>query len=132
MAEVSARRSGGTTKDANFSTEIKNAIAAHGNWKAELQGAISSGKSGKSVADAKRDDACAFGKWLRGVSPDQRTPQHKAVADLHARFHQAAGHVLELATGGKTEDAKKAMAAGSAYADASAALTKAMMDWLKH
>jgi hypothetical protein len=116
-----------------FAEQIKGAIAAHSMWKGELDAAIATGKSNRDVNVVKKDDACAFGHWLHGTVDAQhkKGEDFSKVKDLHAKFHQAAASVLTLALAGRKDDAKKAMGQGTPFADTSASLTRAMMEWGK-
>jgi hypothetical protein len=119
--------------DPTFSEQIKSAIAAHSMWKAELDSAIATGKSTHNPATVKKDDQCNFGKWVH----DKVDIQHKQgesfskVKDLHQKFHDAAANVLTMALAGKKDEARKAMGQGTAFGEASANLTRAMMEWNK-
>jgi hypothetical protein len=53
------------------------------------------------------------------------------VQKLHAEFHKAAAHVLQLAVQGKKAEADKMMAQDSVFVDVSGRLTSAMMHWQK-
>jgi hypothetical protein len=119
--------------DQELLAQIKAAVGAHGMWKARLQSAISTGKSDFDAANVAKDDKCDFGKWLHGgVSGAARSSaSYNAVKAEHARFHAEAARVLSLALSGKRDEAKNAMAAGSAFAKISADLTREMMDWKK-
>lgn len=119
--------------DQELGAQIKAAVGAHGMWKARLHSAISTGKSDFEAANVAKDDKCDFGKWLHGgVSGAARSSaRYNAVKAEHARFHVEAARVLSLALSGKRDEAKNAMAAGSAFAKISADLTREMMDWKK-
>ena len=106
---------------------INSAIAAHTLWKSRLHHSIDTGKSDVASHDARRDDACAFGKWLRTVSPTEG--HHKNVTDLHRRFHHVVGSVLDLATAGKKAEAQKLMGADSEFSKASSQLVRELMAW---
>jgi methyl-accepting chemotaxis protein len=111
---------------------IDKAIAAHARWKSHLRQAIESGKSEYTVDRVRPDNVCEFGHWLAERPGSQRvTEQYKTVRDLHARFHIEASHVLELALAGRRDEAKAAMAFGSAFATTSSRLTTAMTAWKK-
>ncbi len=80
--------------------EINKALFAHGAWKMRLRAAISKGSSDLSLDEVKRDDCCAFGKWLHGstVDPETRAGMpHQVATRLHREFHLSAGRVLEQA-----------------------------------
>lgn len=108
--------------------QIEKAVAAHGAWKTRLENAIETGKIDIPVATIKLDNQCEFGKWLYGDgSAAGHMDRYHKVKELHAQFHAAAGHVAELATSGKKDDAKQAL--GGNYHNASSALTQEMTAW---
>jgi hypothetical protein len=110
--------------------ELDQYIAAHGMWEARLRQVLSTGTSETPVATIRRDDVCEFGKWLKSASPaEQRSPSYRTVKSLHATFHKAAAHVVELATSGRKAEAEKAMGFGGEFFTASAQLTTAMKEW---
>ena len=53
----------------------------------------------------------------------------KKVQSLHADFHGAVAHVLELAVAGKTKEAEEAMRKGEQFAEVSSHLVQALMEW---
>jgi uncharacterized phage infection (PIP) family protein YhgE len=103
------------THDADDSVAgvMTSALEAHQAWRASLRDAIDTGTSSISVQDAGHDDRCNFGKWLHGPGTFRdRDPQRwQLVHDLHEQFHRNAAQLLELATTGKTEQAKERMRA---------------------
>lgn len=112
--------------------EIKNAIAAHGQWKMRLQSMIDSGTVEISVDIIKVDNQCAFGKWLyasAGKIDAEHMEYYNRVLKLHANFHEMAGQVAQQVLSGKLDDAKR-MLQGE-YQRASAKLTIEMMNWQK-
>lgn len=114
--------------------DIKTAISAHGAWKARLKSAIDSGKIEIPIATIRQDNQCIFGEWLYGptiAANVKESADYKTARELHAEFHKAAAQVAELAMAGKKEEAEKMLGLGGKYADASAKLTKSMMEWLK-
>ncbi len=119
----------GTLENSATSQQIAKAIGAHGMWKMRLKSAIDTGTGDVDVATARVDDACEFGKWLYGqVSADaQATSYYGDVKQLHAKFHQVAAHVLELATSGKKGEAEALMAGD--YARTSGDLTRKLIEW---
>lgn len=109
---------------------LDHAVAAHAKWKYRLMEAIDTGRSEWRVADVQADDRCDFGKWLAGVRLSQRLSHHfKQVRSLHAEFHALAAHVLELALGGRAQEATAAIAMGSRFAVVSSQLTMAVLAW---
>lgn len=114
--------------------EILKAIGAHGQWKTRLTQAIETGKMDVSVETVRLDNQCAFGKWLYGPTLDAKdklSPQYKEVRSLHAKFHEVASQVLELALAGKKHEAQQLMSLNGEYAKVSSQLTAAMMAWAK-
>jgi hypothetical protein len=109
---------------------IDKALSAHGGWKVRLKEAIHSGQSTFEVAKVRVDDACEFGKWFYGLDPAARaTAEGRSVQELHAEFHRVTAGVLDLALSGRRAEAEAQMARTSAFAQTSASLTSAMMQW---
>jgi methyl-accepting chemotaxis protein len=103
---------------------VDAALSAHGQWYTRLQDAIRTGKSDFKPAAVKADDKCAFGKWFYGEFPSmlKNDPVYAEIKDLHAAFHVEAGKILEMALGGKAEEAKKLISAGSTFKSLSSQL----------
>jgi hypothetical protein len=117
-----------------FSDNIRSAMVAHSAWKARLKDAITSGKSDKTVADARADNLCDFGKWLRGpdITPAVKsTTSYTRAMDLHTKFHAEAARVLEIALQGKKDAALAAMEPGSPFSRVSAELVNVLTEWQK-
>lgn len=114
--------------------EITKAIGAHGMWKTRLTQAIETGKVEATVETVRMDNQCAFGKWLYGASldmNDKKSPHYEEVRKLHAKFHQVAAQVIELASVGKKREALQLMGLEGEYTKASSTLTASMSAWLK-
>ena len=109
---------------------IDKAIVAHARWKSHLRQVVESGNSESTVDQVRSDTLCEFGHWLHDRPASEKMTEHfKTVADLHARFHQEAAQVLELALAGYRDRAASAMAVGGPFASVSAKLTSAMVAW---
>jgi hypothetical protein len=111
---------------------IQKAIAAHANWKVRLRTAFNAGKFDVTPAVVALDDQCEFGKWLRGPdfsASEKQSEDYRKVVDLHARFHQEAARIVELATSGRSKEAEAAMGLESGYSRASSALTRELIKW---
>ncbi len=111
---------------------IQKAIAAHANWKARLRTAVNTGKFDVAPAAVRVDNQCEFGKWLYGpdfTAADKGTQSYRAAVDLHAKFHQEAAKIVELATSGNKDEADRAMSLAGSYTKASSALTKELVQW---
>ncbi len=112
--------------------EIEKAIAVHCAWADSLKAAIETGVSELSVAEAMRDDACAFGHWLHGDTiPESARAVHgyDNARQIHAEFHHYAAGVLELALSGKREEAIAHMDNTSLYTTTSVMLTLTLRAW---
>jgi hypothetical protein len=110
--------------------ELDHAIVAHSKWKELLRAAIASGSSDMAVTQARRDDACTFGTWLRSLPASGPDAARLApIRDLHARFHREAAHVLELALARRRAEAEAALASGSPFVRASTDLVMALTTW---
>ena len=101
-------------------------------WKARLKAVIDSGKCEIPLEKIRADNQCDFGAWLHGttLSPqDKASANYTKVKGMHAEFHKVAASVATLALAGKAAEAQKMMNPGGAYAETSAKLTMAMMEW---
>ncbi len=111
-------------------SEIDRAIVSHSRWKARLREAIASASSDVSVATARSDHNCDFGKWLQALpSTTLGGVSSQQLRDLHSRFHREAAHVLELALARRKSEAEAAMASGSPFTTVSTDLVMALTQW---
>ncbi|GIX15226.1 MAG: hypothetical protein KatS3mg118_3185 [Paracoccaceae bacterium] len=104
---------------------------AHGAWKLKLRTACTTGALPVPAADVARDDACAFGRWLRQIGADpalRRSAHYDRVRRLHADFHRVAGRVAERVARGDLAAARQELEGGG-FDGASAALRDALMAW---
>lgn len=114
--------------------QIIKAIGAHALWKSRLEKVIAQGISDTSVTVVRQDDQCDFGRWMHGSElpeGEKRSTHFKECLHLHRQFHLAAAKIMTLALANKRDEATRAMAPRSEFANSSASLTKAMMDWDK-
>ena len=111
--------------------DLEAALSAHAQWKKRLQDAIAKGESEFKVDTVKKDDACQFGKWLYGLTPEERDSDDcKKVLTYHAEFHRTAADVLALALKGSKEEALKMLEYGGPYSHISGRLVLALNDWI--
>ena len=111
---------------------IQKAIAAHASWKARLRTAIDTGKFDATPAVVRTDNRCEFGKWLYGpdfTAGEKATRNYRSAVELHAKFHQEAANVVDLATSGRKSEAEQAIGLEGGYSKASSALTKELVQW---
>lgn len=107
------------------------AIGAHGAWKRRLRSAVDDRRvpAGTSVEQARRDDACDFGKWLHGG--EARALDARRADDVlaqHRDFHQRAAEVLVAVAAGRHQDAAAQMGETGAYTTVARTLTDALVD----
>ncbi|HEY0844217.1 MAG TPA: methyl-accepting chemotaxis protein [Noviherbaspirillum sp.] len=98
--------------------DVDAIIDAHRQWKGKLRDAIDN-RDKVDVKTLTRDDCCALGKWIYGDG--QRFKQRGTFSTLvakHAHFHQEAGRVGALINQGHVRQAKEALSAGTAFANA--------------
>lgn len=116
--------------DDTIKEQIRAGIAAHGQWKTRLLDAIQTGKSEFNPSTVKMDNQCAFGKWMYSLPEKERNCKScLEIKEAHAKFHQTAAKILELALAGKRAEAEKEMAIGSDYARDSAHLVHLLSHW---
>jgi methyl-accepting chemotaxis protein len=63
---------------------------------------------------------------------DKTSSHYEEVKNLHAKFHQTAAQVVELAVTGKKREAQHLMSLEGEYTKISSKLTAAMSAWLKN
>lgn len=101
-------------------------------WKSRLILAIASGTSDLTVDEARRDDRCAFGKWLRDDigALERQSPRYPEAVEVHAQFHEEAAKVLALALERKQTEALALTEQGSPFSTAWARLATILIHWL--
>lgn len=96
---------------------VAAAIAAHRDWKATLGDAIATGASRLDPLRVGRDDCCELGAWLHGQPGGDPATLACLLAE-HARFHQLAARILEMAIAGHTRAATRALDGEYAFVSA--------------
>lgn len=111
--------------------EINSAITAHGAWKEKLQTAINTGVCESTPDKVKMDNNCSFGKWLHErIDPEaKKSRYYDDIVAMHAKFHQEAGTILDLALNGQAEKARTKMELGGDFTVFSGMLVKKMEVW---
>jgi methyl-accepting chemotaxis protein len=109
-------------------TLVMKSIAAHGQWKVRVRQAIDTGKSEWSVDQVKVDDQCVLGQWIYAdaVARFPSDPLVEEIREPHRQFHQEAAKVLSLALMGRKAEAERLLELGSAYAEISGSLVRAL------
>jgi hypothetical protein len=82
-----------------------------------------------NVDDAGCRDRCKFGKWLHGTPELRHRRGFDEIAAMHARFHEEASRILQLAISSRKDEARKLMDSTSVYTQTSAELTRALQAW---
>lgn len=111
--------------------ELTKAMGAHGLWRDKLKKAIQAGKGEFVANDVRKDNLCAFGKWLEESSPeDRKLAQFKIVKMLHAQFHVEAARIIELVQANKLAEAKACLEDPQGmFSRLSTQLSSALMKW---
>jgi len=111
--------------------EIREAVAAHEQWKKRLISAIDDGACDSDPCDLERDDSCPFGAWLHnGIASYLKiSATYAVVMRTHADFHREAARVLRLALEGKRDEALRQLGAGSFFSRSSDKLASLLMLW---
>jgi hypothetical protein len=112
--------------------EIEAAIHVHERWKARLTASIENGVVDVDISDVGKDNMCAFGRWLCGSPLPEVAgydPNYIIVKFLHSKFHECAGHVLQMLSEGNVDEARKLMAWNGAYTTTSDQLIAALVKW---
>lgn len=112
-----------------LAAQIRVALASHAMWRHHLEHAVLTGRAPRSPEEVRCEDRCAFGAWLLGLAPLRAAPQFGEVRHLHARFHEEAARVLELAIQGQPQAAAQAMAAQGRFDRAARDLREALEAW---
>jgi hypothetical protein len=116
--------------DDDFHAELSEAIRAHAAWKHRLITAARTNETDLPVLDICRDDKCRFGKWLAGITPNDRNRcDLNTIKTLHSDFHKAAGLVAQMIADGNSTMAIAALE-GTAYTTSSRELEVALEEWL--
>ncbi|MBU1237229.1 MAG: CZB domain-containing protein [Gammaproteobacteria bacterium] len=108
----------------------KTAIDAHMKWKERLQDFVA-GRSTESLDEfsVAREDLCSLGKWINneGAETFRDNPNFHNLRSAHRKFHEAAGHIVSLASTGQADVAMQLLEDGD-YAQASDDVTAALVD----
>ncbi len=96
-------------QDAECKLKLRSAILKHESLDAESIG---------------RADRCVLGRWLHGEGRARYVswPEYTIVFECHKAFHAEAGRIARLINAGQYIQAEKAMANGTAFAQACAAV----------
>jgi len=106
------------------------AIGTHLWWKNDFERAVSDGWHFLNPALAERSAESELGYWLAQLPAAEQASEHCGrVRARYADFHQAAAHVVRLASSGDIDQAEANLRSGG-YADAATALTLALRDWM--
>ena len=109
---------------------FKTALEAHIAWKQKLKGIIDG--TGTEVLDptkVSRDDQCPLGQWIysEGKKKYGGMAGFQELVASHAHFHKCAGHTLELALEGKTEEAERELAGSGCFSKASLNVSRQLL-----
>ena len=107
---------------------LDEAIDVHAGWKRRLEAYLAKHERSLDPEVIGRNDECDLGKWLEGEDAAVKAlPAHVHLVTAHTAFHKAAAHVVREANAGLPIRATVALGSGSAYAQSSSAVIKAIM-----
>ena len=105
------------------------AIQVHAAWKVVLSNYLRRIDGTLKAAEARVDNRCALGRWLYGEGRKYAsTAEYQILIGEHARFHRAAGEVIDKANGGREINVERILHFDSEYGIASRNVVKAIMD----
>ncbi|MBI4660595.1 MAG: CZB domain-containing protein [Verrucomicrobia bacterium] len=87
---------------------VGEAIAAHGQWKVRLRGAISGQGDRLDAATVRQENQCELGQWILGEGQRYNTlPVFTELRQAHAEFHRAAADIIEAVNQGDRATAER-------------------------
>lgn len=105
------------------------AIQVHAAWKIKLSTYLRKKDGSLKAAEARVDNRCELGRWLYGEGKKySSTAEYQMLIGEHARFHRAAGEVIDRANSGQELNADRILHYDSEYGIASRNVVKAIMD----
>lgn len=94
-----------------FDEQVDAAIMAHIQWVTRIRKAIRTGRSDFDPVVARAHNRCEFSRWLYGdfQLKHGKEPIFDEICQLHTRFHELAGFILEESIAGRAEEVQKLM-----------------------
>lgn len=102
------------------------AVAAHMQWRDRLAGAIARRGDELDPTLVAADDRCELGCMLHGLTPGAGPALAELLAE-HARFHQHAARIVQMAKDGRVAAAQRALE--GEYEAISGELIRLLQDW---
>ncbi len=108
--------------------DLNQASQAHSEWKVKLRLAIAKAEQ-LDAATIAQDNQCALGKWLHGEAKAQygKLRSYADCVGKHAAFHREAASVARVINAKDYPKAEAMLAAGTAYASATGAVSSAIL-----
>lgn len=108
--------------------DFDQAIAAHGAWKMKLRDYFSKRDGSLNHSVVSSDNKCPLGQWIQGEGSQYlKLPEYSTLKQEHARFHKAAGVVVQKADSGQSIAEDMDLGSRSEFASASSAVVMAIM-----
>ncbi|MBC3873353.1 CZB domain-containing protein [Undibacterium flavidum] len=103
---------------------LDNAVETHAQWKTKLRTAIAK-RQQLDLLSLSRDDCCELGQWLHGPGKVSygRLSAHGDCIHKHVVFHREVAKIAKAVNTQQFELAETMLNAGSAYTQASSALS---------
>ncbi len=112
--------------------KFDEAIQAHAAWKIKLTTYIRKPDGVLKSAEVRVDNKCALGQWLHGDGKAHASlDEYRTLISKHARFHRAAGDVIDRANKGLETNGDQALNFDSEYGVASRSVVRAIEDLQK-
>jgi hypothetical protein len=112
--------------------KFDEAIQAHAAWKIKLTTYIRKPDGVLKSANVRVDDKCALGQWLHGDGKKHASlAEYGTLISEHARFHRAAGDVIDRADKGLETNGDQALNLDSEYGVASRSVVKSIKNLQK-
>ncbi len=111
---------------------LDEAISTHTGWKLRFRAAMNQ-KQQLDAESISKDDCCELGRWLHGEGKAKHggRPEFLVAMERHRQFHVEAGKVAQLVNAQQYTQVEKQMANGSTYAQASSAISNAIIQLRK-
>jgi hypothetical protein len=112
--------------------DLDNAISVHVQWKSKLSAFIARPDNSLNADSVAKDNQCELGQWLYGEGrAHSKLPEFAQLTVNHARFHKAAGNLIQKVQSGESVTEEIALGSKSEYAAASNAVVGSLMSMKK-
>jgi methyl-accepting chemotaxis protein len=108
--------------------DFDGAVLAHRNWKMKLKSYLSKPDHSLDASVVAADNRCELGQWLHGEGWQySNLPEYPKLVSDHARFHKAAGAIVEKANHGQSVVEETVLGANTEFTNASTDVVLSLM-----